>query len=306
MYLTCLFLVLSADISLSLKEEVTLHRGKVFLKDVLTTDSYNSLASLGLDNIQVAKGPGFNRGRAVHRSQVATAMKAKRSDLKVNFKGPNATLVHRASGTFSASAVEAAIREWVTIQPQNNGELEVNQIRVPSVSRIPPGPVVYQIRTRGRGQLVGRKSLFVDLVINGSNFKTLAVSVAFSIRALVAVVSQDLKRGRAIDDSTVSWEYQRIERLNAPLIRPEAYQGLRTRTMLRAGDLLTERNTEPIPLVLRNQMVEVIVRNGALRVTLKAMALGNGGRGDLVRLKNTDSGQLLQGYVNSMGTVDLR
>ena len=56
-----------------------------------------------------------------------------------------------------------------------------------------------------------------------------------------------------------------------------------------AGRLLTWRDVGRRPLVRRGQMIEVAATDGALTVTLRAIALADGGRGEVVRVRNPDS-----------------
>lgn len=56
-----------------------------------------------------------------------------------------------------------------------------------------------------------------------------------------------------------------------------------------AGRLLTWRDVGRRPLVRRGQLIEVAASDGALTVTLRAIALADGGRGEIVRVRNPDS-----------------
>lgn len=56
-----------------------------------------------------------------------------------------------------------------------------------------------------------------------------------------------------------------------------------------AGRLLTWRDLARRPLVRKGDLVEVSASDGALLVTMKALALENGARGDRVTVRNPDS-----------------
>ena len=56
-----------------------------------------------------------------------------------------------------------------------------------------------------------------------------------------------------------------------------------------AGRLLTWRDLARRPLVRKGDLVEVSASDGALVVTMKALALENGARGDRVTVRNPDS-----------------
>ena len=56
-----------------------------------------------------------------------------------------------------------------------------------------------------------------------------------------------------------------------------------------AGRALAWRDVVRRPLVRRGQMVEVHAGSGALVITMKALAMQDGARGETVRLRNTES-----------------
>src|SRR5262245_34714707 len=70
---------------------------------------------------------------------------------------------------------------------------------------------------------------------------------------------------------------------------------------------------QPIPLnavrdpylVTQGKNAVVVFEEGGLTITASAMALQNGGIGDLVSLRNLDSGTVIKGTVASDGTVRL-
>jgi flagella basal body P-ring formation protein FlgA len=70
---------------------------------------------------------------------------------------------------------------------------------------------------------------------------------------------------------------------------------------------------QPIPLngvrdpylVMQGKTALVVFEEGGLTITANAMALQNGGVGDLVTLRNVDSGTVIKGTVAPDGTVRL-
>ncbi|HEY0945616.1 MAG TPA: flagellar basal body P-ring formation chaperone FlgA [Opitutaceae bacterium] len=58
---------------------------------------------------------------------------------------------------------------------------------------------------------------------------------------------------------------------------------------LPAGRLLTWRDVTRRPLVRRGELIEVAASDGPLTVTLRAVAMADAGRGELVRVRNPES-----------------
>jgi flagellar basal body P-ring formation protein FlgA len=58
-------------------------------------------------------------------------------------------------------------------------------------------------------------------------------------------------------------------------------------------------------LVNQGKSSLVVFQNAGLTITTQAVALDNGGAGDVVKLRNPDSGLVIQGTVDRDGTVRL-
>lgn len=68
---------------------------------------------------------------------------------------------------------------------------------------------------------------------------------------------------------------------------------------------------QPIPvnalrdpyLVVQGRTVQIVYRDGALTITGYAVALESGSEGDVIRVRNVDSGAIVKGVVESDGTI---
>jgi flagella basal body P-ring formation protein FlgA len=57
--------------------------------------------------------------------------------------------------------------------------------------------------------------------------------------------------------------------------------------------------------VTQGKTVVVVFEHGGLTITTNALALQNGGLGDVVSLRNLDSGAIIKGTVASNGSIQL-
>jgi flagellar basal body P-ring formation protein FlgA len=72
------------------------------------------------------------------------------------------------------------------------------------------------------------------------------------------------------------------------------------------GRLLTWRDVSRRPLVRRGQMIEVAASEGSLTVTLRAVALADAARGEVVRVRNPDSRREFSAQVVADGRAQVR
>lgn len=76
------------------------------------------------------------------------------------------------------------------------------------------------------------------------------------------------------------------------------------RTLLPGAPVQINAVRDPY-LVNQNRTSLVVFQNAGLTITTQAIALENGGAGDMVKLRNPDSGVVIQGIVEPDGTVRL-
>jgi flagella basal body P-ring formation protein FlgA len=69
---------------------------------------------------------------------------------------------------------------------------------------------------------------------------------------------------------------------------------------------LTSRDLSLRPLVRKNQLVDVIVSEGSLNITMKGLALGTAGAGEIVGIRNPDSRKDFQAKVVGINTVQVK
>jgi flagella basal body P-ring formation protein FlgA len=81
---------------------------------------------------------------------------------------------------------------------------------------------------------------------------------------------------------------------------------LEARRALPAGAVLTPNDARPPQLVKRGQTVTVIGRSGGIEVRADGTAMGNGARGERVRVRNASSKRIVEGVVTANGVVEIR
>lgn len=141
-----------------------------------------------------------------------------------------------------------------------------------------------------------------------------ARSARFEIlkRQHVAVARVSLRRGQAIDKSVVQFE-RRFLAGESDELPEEMIIGRKMRTDRNAGEILSMRDldaasTEIRPVLIhRRDNVRVTSVSGSVQVTLlKAEALQEGRVGDLIQVRNTETGRIISGRVKTAGHVEVR
>lgn len=125
--------------------------------------------------------------------------------------------------------------------------------------------------------------------------------------APVWTATRRLDRGTPLDASSCTLKTIDTLAAGAPYLPPTAdlsvYEASQT---LQEGQPVTARDVSLRPLVRKNQLVDVIVNEGSLQISMKGIALGTAGAGEMVSVRNIDSKKDFQAQVVSPNTVQVR
>ncbi len=79
--------------------------------------------------------------------------------------------------------------------------------------------------------------------------------------------------------------------------------GMQASKTISKGKILTEEMLEPIPVVRRGERVKILYKSNSLKVEAYGIARKDAIEGEMVEVKNTDSGQKIYGRAASDGVV---
>ena len=86
----------------------------------------------------------------------------------------------------------------------------------------------------------------------------------------------------------------------------EGLLGLETRQAIYAGRPVRPGDLGPPALIDRNQLVSLVYSQGGLVIVAEAKSLGRGGEGELLRVMNLSSRQIVNGVIQPDGTVKVQ
>jgi len=122
--------------------------------------------------------------------------------------------------------------------------------------------------------------------------------------AKVLVTTQSLRRGAQLQASDLAFEVRETSNLTASAVSDlERTVGMLLKRPLAAGAVITGSALEAPRLVRRGQTVTIIAEVAGLVVRSAGKALADGASGDLIRVRNPFSKQVIQGLVTSPGVV---
>jgi flagella basal body P-ring formation protein FlgA len=120
----------------------------------------------------------------------------------------------------------------------------------------------------------------------------------------VAVLRRSIGPGEIIRKDDVEIVYRRDDQVARDVVTDAArLVGTTPRGRLRAGEPVRESETRPPLLVARNSQVIIRLAHGPMTLTAQGRAEEDGARGDVIRVKNLQSGKTIEATVQSPDVV---
>lgn len=168
-------------------------------------------------------------------------------------------------------------------------------------------PVSYRVDPPSRispGQRVGiRVNLFGE---NGRMIRRIWVSGRVGLYQFAWVLNGPIGTSEVLRRSDIS--QQRIQVREIPpgaLDDAELFIGMQATRSLAAGTVLRRDHLEAVPLVQKGQRVQIVLETAFLRLVAPGECLEGGGSGELVRVLNLSSRQVVNGCVRDPQTVQV-
>lgn len=304
----------SSKVQIWLKEQVVHSSSHVKLGDVCTITDHDRNRRAALQDLDLAVLKP-DQDLKIERSLIEIRLKLAGYDTdQMVFQGARETLVqHPPEIPLTDLGVEQAVHEALCRQfsviPEDlrvkmispligNGLPELSQIRQPRLELLPSPQLP-----------IGRVQLTVRILDRDRVVAARAVSFEIARRQPVVVANLSLDRNTIVGPEHVREEYRFVD---APTDRLTASQviGRRVAIPFRPDEVLTLRHIGQVaeaesPILIQpRDPVRLIAKKNNLTVTIPvAEAMQAGRQGQLIRVKNLQSNQIVTGVVAGRGEV---
>ncbi len=162
----------------------------------------------------------------------------------------------------------------------------------------------FGVRLRGEAAL-GLVSMEVDLLEAEKVTRTVPVVAEVALTASVVIARRPINRGTMVRSEDVGMEERRFTRAETVgLTTTAAVVGREAKRYIEAGDMVTGRDVQAIPLVRRGDLVTVWFHRGGVSIRGGAKALKEGSQGDRIEVKSEPAGQVYAAVVTGPKTVE--
>jgi flagella basal body P-ring formation protein FlgA len=200
--------------------------------------------------------------------------------------------------------MDTVVRQYVLGNgPWKPKNIEVRIMPFQPVS-LPSGTVSYRILKPTKGITPGLQSLLVAAEVNGKEVARLWIKAEIRVFDDVLVTSYPLAHHEIVSADKVRLERRDISSVAArPFSRMDEVAGLEAARALEVNEVLTQKSLNRPTLMRRGSAIVLVYESGSLRVETPGVAEEGGKVGDLIQVKNPDSGKLLRGLVLDGRTV---
>jgi flagella basal body P-ring formation protein FlgA len=280
------------------KEEVAIIGGEIFLGDLLSFGSINSSLREQLKSaiMGLAPQPGKTKilvGTEVIRKLESFGITQESYCIDV----PEEIRVSRRARILGFTDLQnAAIQQFLPRLPWR--EVSLEKLEVPEPILLPEGQPEFAFEFSPRSDLARPFYLTVNISVDGEAVKRLFLRTVLKIEDTVAVAARDLTPAQVLGPEEVRWEKRKLDSTRrSPILEMSLLEGKKPRTVIPAGQVLTEDLLIRAPLVKRGDTICLIYLDDSIRITTHVKSLASGMRGDQIQVMNLDSKKVVRAEI---------
>lgn len=295
-----LFVLTAAPaMALALRDQTTVDRDQVLVGDLFDDAGANAMQPVG-----TAPTPGSRNTYDV--SALARVAKAYGLDWQPS-RLDQRCVITRATTKVTNLQIEEAVREALATNTSEKAKYDIQLDRRAMELNLPASQQVVSVKLIDTNYDLKSYRFTGTLMVELANNEQPSIT-QLAGRAVpqidVPVVTHQVDAGVTLADSDLSYVTITADRMSTDLIRSAAeLVGKETRRALPEGSTIADRDLRPAQLVKRGALVTMVIDNGMLHITARGRALGDGARGENVRVMNLQSNKIVEGTINSTGDV---
>ncbi|CAM4163426.1 flagellar basal body P-ring formation chaperone FlgA [Pseudoalteromonas byunsanensis] len=240
-------------------------------------------------------------GNRLTAGEITTQLRARFSDFGPDWqvKGLNQVFLKQC-WSLSVKKLERAAQQSISAWlDANNARLRsVRFIDERNLLCVPQNVERFEVKNNIQGTLFSKHRITFNLD-SGEDF---SVVMQLALEQLRPVLRVNKQKEESINDLDVEWLWQEVTHLKLSQQRLDI-NNLIARRNLQSGQVLDENNTRTKPLVEQGEQLQFKMQSGALFITGKAKALGEGQLGDEINIMLESSNQAIKAKIVQKGVV---
>lgn len=258
-----------------------------------------------LSSIAICPSPLPGKARKLTRDQITVALKRAGVYETIVLLCPDEVTVTRMSSSVCAEALLETARRFIMSSNDLPGTVSVELARPFGPQTVPAGKVELRVKPGTQGVRRGQNNLPVEIVVDGSAYRTVNVPVRVKVLASILVAAKGISRSEEIGSANVSLQERDITALPYDIIVGEPELGWTAVVPISEGAILRRSWVSEPPAIRSGDIVSVTVTNGVVRISDKGTAVQDGRPGDLVKVRMLGDTREVRGTVAGPGVVQI-
>lgn len=287
----------------------------IVLGDIATIESADEQLRARLQQLVIGRAALPGQRRELHVATMRTRMRQQRLPVQrvlIDTSTPEVFVRTRAntvSGAVLAEAALTAMDAHASSTPHSAaGDAQwVFECALPDEITVVDGLLSVRAH-RVSGSAPGALVAAVDVMVAGAVQRTVMVRCDAALERDVLVTATSLKRHDNLQPDAVAVERRTFTSLPrealVPLVAAEELGNWRVTRPIGPGAVLTVGMVEPAPAVRRGDKVSIVASLDGIEISVPGVALADGQPGDVIRVENEQSGQVVQVLVVDEARVE--
>lgn len=259
-------------------------------------------------HVRLTNAPAFGAALVLTRAQVRDLVARKASSYATtNWSGAEKIRITRQSRMLGEDDVLALLT--AALQKENihdRGQLELRFVRAWQPVTVPDEPLNLRALELPSSGVASTFIVRFDVRCGQETIGAWSMPVQGRLWRDVLVAQIALRRGDRLQTADLVREKRDILTLRDAVASVDQNDGsLELTENIPAGSPLLARCVRTRPVVPRGKLVDAIIQDGFLTITVKAQALEDGLNGQVIRLRNSKSGREFRGKVQNEDTIEV-
>lgn len=278
---------------LEIPDRVIVPGPKIRLSDLGSIRNPSSVESCNL-MIDLGPAPYPGQVRVFSRDYLGLILKQKGFNQNLDIRMGKQVEVRVESTCITAEQVKAAIEKVIPRSDPFIIKQWIEFRNVPAETWLSKGE--WQIKASPLGDLpqVG-PAVFRVTFMKDNEQKTINVSGRIKALGMVYQANRDIRRHSLINES--DFKLVETELTNDQELIGKLPQRIRSTKLIKEGEILEKDHFQPLPLVIKENFVNVIVKGGNIAVKMIGIAAKDGWLGDQILIINPNSKKKFKGRV---------
>ncbi|HYV38338.1 MAG TPA: flagellar basal body P-ring formation chaperone FlgA [Gemmataceae bacterium] len=287
----------------------------VMLGAVASIDGGEPWIRQKIGSLDVAEVSAAGKSVVISCEQVALRIQLAGFDTQ-SFKviGPAQTMVKMVAVGLTQEDVvkvaQQAVMQRLKAAPQDVEFRLVEPVRLPALSIAPDESLRFVVETQSQAITVGKTRIDVGIVVNGQRRAAVTVVLEVSACRDAVIATRRIEAGELLQADCLRKERRAVRPGDAWVPYSDQLLGKRVAHAISAGQTITSASlalpVDDDEVVIHNRdTIKLVAVLGSMRVLATGEALQDGKLGQLIRVRNIESGKTVAGRVLDSGNVEV-